>query len=287
VSDRDLASIARTAGLTRVGARPDLLAYLRQAWQRRGFARTLAWYRIESSNSQNRFGMFWLVGKPLLNAAVYGFAFGIILPSDTRPPNFVPFLVIGVFLMEFFSKAFGDGAKSITSNSQLVRSLSFPRILLPLSTALEACFTMLAMLVIMLPVALLWGEPLTPRWLLIIPTLLLAAIFNTGVGLIAARLTVHFRDFSQVIPFVNRLLLYTTGIFYSIEKVGVKSNHPELVQIARLNPLHDYISLVRYALMRDQFYTPVYWIVGGVGALVAIVLGVIFFWAAEERYGRD
>lgn len=295
MADRDLATVARDAGLTRVGARPTLVEYLREAWQRRAFATALAWYRFEATNAQNRLGVLWLIVKPLLNTAVYGLAFGIILQNNTRPADFVPFLVVGVFMMEFFSSTFGDGAKSITSNAQLVRSLSFPRILLPLSAFLQACIAMGAMLVIIVVTMLIWGEPVTLRWLWAIPALLLAAVFNFGVGLIAARLTVHFRDFSQFIPFINRLLLYTTGIFYSIDSVSRVASNPQLAFYARFNPLHDYISLVRWALMTKPATNPndvmpyysMYWIVGGIGAIVALVLGVIFFWRAEERYGRD
>ena len=285
VNDRDVASVARAAGLTRVGARPPLGEYLRETWQRRGFATTFAWFRLESSNADHRLGMAWLVVKPLLNVVVYGVAFGIILPSSTRPHDFIPFLVIGVFLLEFFSRAIGDGGRSITSNSSLVKSLSFPRILLPLSEIFESFYQLLAMLAIIVVAALVFGEPITPRWLIAIPALLLMTIFNTGVALIVSRLTVHFRDFSQFVPFITRLLMYTTGIFYSVEAVA--KDKPTVLLIVRLNPLHDYISLVRYAFMENQPYEPIYWIAGGVGAIVVFVFGFFYFWAAEEQYGRD
>lgn len=277
--------MARANGLARIGARPSLGSYLREAWNRRAFAITLARYRIEAKNGQNRLGLAWVVLRPLINATVYGVVFGIVLASNTRPDNFIPFLVVGVFMFEFFSKSFSDGAKSITSNAQLVRSLSFPRILLPLSTVMQQILELIPMLLVMFIIVIVFGEPITWNWFILVPALLLMTMFNTGIALISARLTVHIRDVTQIIPFVTRIMFYTTGIFFSVEKV--LADQPILLTIARLNPVHDYIALIRYAVVTGSPMDSIYWIAGSIGAFAFLIFGVIFFWHAEEQYGRD
>ena len=91
MTSTDHESLARTWGLARVGARPPLLVYLRELWARRVFAVTLARFRIQSTVSDNRLGLGWVVLQPLLNAALYGAVFGSILSANTRPTNFSRF----------------------------------------------------------------------------------------------------------------------------------------------------------------------------------------------------
>lgn len=271
--------------LARVGARPPLGRYLTEVWHRREFIFSLARYRIEAENQQNRLGMAWIVIRPIINAIVYGTVFGILL-RDSRPEHFVEFLIIGVFLFEFFSSSFTQGAKSITSNRALVQSLAFPRISLPIAQIVQSFLQFVPMVVIMLLFVLAMGHRPTAAWLLLIPLSALFFCFNLGLALITARLTVHFRDLSQLLPFVTRLVFYTTGIFYSIEQRFKDS--PLVLRIADFIPTHEFLDLGRDLLLEGPSYevNPWYWAYASAWTVVLLVVGVLFFWAAEERYGR-
>jgi len=134
-----LAEYAKQNGLTKVGARESLLSYVKHAWQRRDFAYVMALYTDQANSSRNRLGRWWLVLVPTMQAAVYGLIFGILL-GGSRPENFIPFLITGVFLFSFLQGAYSSGANSVTSNIGLVRSLSFPRILLPINALIQQVF---------------------------------------------------------------------------------------------------------------------------------------------------
>jgi teichoic acid transport system permease protein len=287
VNDTDYGEIARTAGLSRVGARPSLLEYIKDAWRRRDFAITLARYRISAANEENRLGIAWVVLKPLLNAAVYGLLFGVLLQQahTVDGVDYIPYLIVGVFVFEFFSDSLSDGAKSVVTNAQLVKSLSFPRILLPVASVLQSLFELLPLIVVMVAIVALYGEPFTFRWFAIFPILALMALFNAGVAFIAARITVHFRDFTQILQFITRIMFYSTGIFFSLDTV--LKDYPGLLFVSRLNPVHDYIALVRWALVDNSIFTPLYWLIAVIGAVVFFIGGLIYFWLAEEEYGRD
>lgn len=283
--DVDFDKIATDAGLERVGARPPLRAYLAELWERRHFAYTLAQYRIQATMSENRLGLGWIVIRPIFTALIFGTIFGVIMTSDSRPDNFIPFLVTGVFIFEFFSNSFSQGAKSITSNASLVRSLSFPRMLLPLATVLQQVFELVPIMGVMTIIVIVTGEPITWYWLLVPVILVIMTMFNLGVALIAARLTVHLRDVTQIIPLITRILFYSSGIFYSLDKVLEKK--PELLRLAQLNPVHDFITLVRAQMVTGNEASTQEWLIAIVAAVVVFIAGVVFFWRAEERYGRD
>lgn len=281
-----LAEDAARAGLHKVGGRPPLGQYLSDVWRRREFIYSLARFRIEAENGRNRLGMGWVVLKPLINAGVYGAIFGILLGSNARPDHFVEFLIIGVFMFEYFSTCFTTGSKSITSNAALVQSLSFPRMALPLALVAQRLLQFLPMVVIMLIIVTAFGTAPKLDWLLLVPLVVLFTVFNTGLTLITARLTVHFRDLTQLLPFIARFFFYTSGIFFSVEKRF--QDHPTVLKVADFQPIHEFMSLARGMLLDGTYYAvkPEYWLYSGLWAVAFLVVGVLFFWAAEERYGR-
>jgi len=281
-----LADEAARAGLHKVGARPPFGVYVRDVWRRRQFIYNLARYRIEAENGQNRLGMAWILLKPMIDAIVYGTVFGLILMRGNIPDHYILFLVVGVFMFDFFSSCFTAGAKSITRNANLVQSLSFPRMALPLALVTEKFLEFVPMLGIIFTAALLTGLRPTTDWLLMIPIVILFTIFNTGVTMFTARLTVHFRDLTNLLPFVSRLLFYTSGIFYSMElRFG---DNPTATRIIDPQPLHEFLSLGRSVFLDEPGFhaKPEYWLYAALWATASIVVGSLFFWAAEERYGR-
>jgi teichoic acid transport system permease protein len=285
------AALAAENGLAELGGRPPLSVYLRQLWERRYFAVELARSRFRAQNEADRLGAAWIVLLPTINAAVYGLVFGVIVKSASRPPHFIPFLVTGVFTFAFFSGCFSDGAKSIISNRGLVRTLHFPRAVLPIASVLQQLFALGPVVLVMCLIVLISGEPLSLRWFLIVPAYFLMALFCAGVAFFAARLTIHVRDIANLIPFITRLLFYVSGIFFAVSTKF--SDHGHLTAALKANPVNVYITLVRDALLsRDRGLQGVHadaltWQLGIVWGVLMFVAGFLFFWRAEGLYGRD
>ena len=102
----DMAKLAAEHGLDRVGGRPSLPQYIKQLISRSDFTYTLAKYRMQSENERNRLGMLWVLLRPPFSALIYGTVFGVIMKGATaRPDDFAPFVVIGVFILEFFNNS--------------------------------------------------------------------------------------------------------------------------------------------------------------------------------------
>jgi len=291
---------AARLGLDRVGGRPPLRDYVAEVWKRRFFIYSMARYKIESENQQNSLGMLWVVLKPLLNALVYGLIFGLLLPSNTRPDHFVEFLIIGVFIFEFFSQSWSNGGKSIVTNAALVQSLAFPRLVLPLAAVTQRFLQFMPTVAIMLTFLVISGGfgAIDLHWLFILPIFALFFMFNCGLAMITARAAVHWRDLNNFIPFLTRFFFYTTGIFFSVEKrFGPKpatssqpatDGHPIIMRISDFQPIHEFLSLARSALLQGPGYgmNLHYWAYATAWSFGIFAFGVWFFWRAEERYGR-
>ncbi|VEW14739.1 Polysialic acid transport protein kpsM [Brevibacterium casei] len=284
----DMAKLAAEHGLDRVGGRPSLPQYIKQLWKRSDFTLTLSRYRIQSENERNRLGMLWVVLRPTFSAIIYGTIFGVLLHgAGVRPPDFVPFVVIGVFMLEFFNSSMNGGAKSIISNASLVQSLPFPRIVLPIATVMQNLLNFMPTMALMIIVAVIYGARPSWEWLLFIPLIILFWIFCQGVAFIFARVTVHFRDLSQVTPFISRMIFYTSGVFFSLDEMIDRLGRPDLQPLADWHPLNEVLSISRGILMNGYEIPYEYFGYFAIWAAVIFAFGFVFFWQAEERYGRD
>src|SRR5260221_7277904 len=191
-----------------------------------------------------RLGQLWQVLTPLLNAGVYFLVFGLLLHVNRGVPNYLAFLVTGVFVFNFTQRAFISTSTVITNSLPLIRALQFPRAALPLAYVVIELQQMLLSMVVLSVIVLATGEPLTWYWLLAIPALLLQTMFNIGVGMFFARLGAQANDFSQLLPFLLRTWLYASGVLFSIATLSIKT-HRWIVVVLQLNPAALYITLIR------------------------------------------
>jgi teichoic acid transport system permease protein len=279
------AELAKRYALRPSSARPGLRQYLRDVWARRHFLVAFSNARVVSMYSSARLGQLWQLLTPLLNAGVYLLLFGVLLNTSRGVDNFIAFLVIGVFIFNFTQRSVRHGADSVSGNLGLIRALHFPRATLPLAYALTELQQLFGALVVMAGAVLITGEPVTLRWLLVPAAVALQFVFNAGLGLAVARLVAQAPDLDRVLPFVLRTWLYMSGVFYSIP-VFTRGAPDWIRVVLEINPAAVYIDLVRTALLVEHEPLPYAWPLAVGWALVAAVLGFVFFWRAETRYGR-
>jgi teichoic acid transport system permease protein len=269
-----------------VGRRPGLGTYITDVWRHRAFMWGLATAGVRASSGNDKLGNFWLVLSPLMNGLVYFLIFGMLLGTRHGIPNFVGYLVIGVFLFMYTSRGINEGAKAITSNRKLIQTLNFPRAVLPIATVLQQLLALGVSLLAMLAIILLippW-EGISWRWLLVIPAVALQTLFNAGMILLFSRLMHRTSDIANMLPFVLRGWLYLSGVFYAASRFD---HHPTLHAIFELNPAHAFLTLVRDSVLYGRVSDLSVWLVAVGWSIPVAVLGFILFWRAEETYARD
>ncbi|MGV9696484.1 ABC transporter permease [Streptomyces sp. NPDC003470] len=287
----DLADLAARHGLAVSGARPSLPAYVRQLWARRHFIGAFATAKLTAQYSQAKLGQLWQVMTPLLNAAVYYFIFGVLMDTKQGVEDYVPFLVTGVFVWTFTQSSLMAGTRAISGNLGLVRALHFPRAALPVSFCLQQLQQLLFSMAALAVILLAFGVPPGVSWVLTVPVLVLQFVFNTGLSMVMARVGAKIPDIAQLMPFLLRTWMYGSGVMFSIDHMtGPDSGLPSWVgTVLQLNPAVVYIDLMRFALI-DSFdgshLPPHVWALAAAWALVAGIGGFIYFWKAEETYGR-
>ncbi|GAB3073777.1 ABC transporter permease [Nocardioides zeae] len=278
-----LKEIAESNGLRQVGGRPRLGTYLAGLWGRRHFAWMLAKSQAYSQNQGSYLGQAWNILNPLINAAVYLTIFGYVLKTDRGIENYIAYLLIGIFFFQFITRAITLGSKAVVGNTGLVNSLQFPRALLPISTVLTELLTFLPATVVLLVLVPLSGEPFTWWWLALPGAIALMHVWGTGMAFLLARLVVEVRDVANLIPFIMRALMYFSGVFFSITTYAGSGL---LGTALAYQPVAVYLQLARTCLMVEAEPSATLWLAALGWAVGTLVVGFLFFWRAEAKYGR-
>lgn len=287
------AALADRYGLSVSGARPPLSDYIRQLWGRRHFITAFARAKMTAQFSQAKLGQLWQVFTPLLNAFVYFLIFGLLLGGrgGMEMDEYIPFLVVGVFIFTFTQQSVLSGVKAISGNLGLVRALHFPRASLPISFSLQQLQQLLYSMIVVVIIMLSFQHFPSWSWLLVVPVLVLQLAFNAGLALIFARLGSKTPDLAQLMPFVLRTWMYASGVMFPLNyMVTHRAGGPQWVaDVLSANPAAVYMDLMRHALIdgpMHQSLPGITWLLAIGWALLAGVGGFVFFWKAEERYGR-
>lgn len=287
----EAAELAHRHGLVKVGIRPGLFQYVRETWQRRSFLVTLAQGDFIASTQNNLLGIVWSVLNPLLLGVAYLFVFGLLLDLGQGVGDFITFLTTGLFTFIYISGGLNYGARSMTSNISLVRSLRFPRIILPLSVSLSQFIATVPAFAVLIIIALARGQRPSVEWLLFPVSLFVVGVLTTGLGMIAARLVHEVRDASNLIPLLTRMLRYVSGVFFPVAefaRAALERGLPEWgALLLQYQPLAVSLTLVRETLMGEYAVDPVTWMVASGWAVLLFGVGVVVFWQAEATYGRS
>jgi teichoic acid transport system permease protein len=267
--------------LRRLGVRPPLSAYLRSVWRMRDFILALPVSQLRSRDANTALGSFWHLLNPLVLAATYYLVFGVLFDARDDVDNYVGFLITGLFVFYYSQKCLTGGAGTILQNAAIIRSINLPRAAFPIGSVVAETLSHGSALATLLAILLVTGEDMGPTWLLVLPALLLQIGFNLGLAFWVGRLTFYFRDMQNLLPYVTRLLLYLSGVFFTAVRV------PEgaLRTLFDLNPLQVFISLNRSILL-DHSVDLNTWAAAGVWAVFSLVSGFVFFWWRENSYGR-
>jgi len=260
---------------------------------RHEFLRVLAESKAKAENENTYLGQLWAILTPVLNSIVYVLIFGILLKTRAGMDSVIGFIVVGTFTYGYFSTTVTNASKSITSNIRLVQSLNFPRILMPMATALKDLIVLLPGLIVMILIAQVsiatgpgWSAVHPERWILLIPAIAFLTLFSSGLGFLLAKFASRMPDLVKLLPFILRVGMYASGVLFAIQhQVGESL----IRQVMEHQPVAVYLNLARQAVLSEKSI-PLdagLWLEGAVWAVVVFTIGFVAFWRDEARYGRD
>jgi len=252
---------------------------LRDVWLYRELIFFMTWRDLKVRYKQTFLGVGWAILQPFLTMVVFSIFFGNLaqVPSDGVP--YPIFSYTALIPWTLFSKALQDASRSLVSNSHMITTIYFPRMILPMSSVLAGVVDFLIAFIVLLgmmfyfkitPTAKVWTLPLF---------LLLAIITAIAVGLWLSALNVLYRDINYVLPFLTQFWMYLTPIAYPSSMV------PEQWRVVyALNPMTGVVEGFRWALLGAGQPPGVMTLVSAGVAVVLLVSGMFYFKRMERLF---
>ena len=269
-----------------IDADPGLRTYLRRMYERRHFAFALPAEELRVTHQNTFLGNVWHLINPVLTVIVYYIVFGTGLRAGKNIENYILWLTVGVFAYRLTQASVQGGARSIANNQGLIRSLRFPRALLPISVVVSDIYTFGFQLSVLALVALGTGEGINRRWLLIPLVLIPHTAVNLGGAFITARMAEAYQDVRELIPFLLRLGVFASGVMIPIHLMLDEGDHGLIGAIVLANPLLTLLEMYRWIFLGtsvDAFAV----VRTTVICFLTLLFGFRYFRAAEWRYGRN
>ena len=254
--------------------------YCKDLWRYRELFYFLAWRDILVRYKQTTLGIAWALIRPLLTMLVFTIVFSKLakLPSGNIP---YPLLILAAMLpWQFFASAVSESGNSLISNANMISKIYFPRLVIPTAAVIVSFVDFIISGLLIFAMMLWYG--FTPDWRLLSLPLLMLLVFLTalGAGLWIAALTVKYRDFRYITPFIVQMGLYVSPVGFSSTIV------PEQWRLLySINPMVGIIDGFRWALLAGQ--TPLYWpglLLSLTVTLVLLISGTIYFRKTERSF---
>jgi len=224
------------------------------------------------------FGFLWSLANPLLMIVVYTVAFTYIL--RIRGEGFVFYLMLGQLGWTFFAGSAAMSTGAIVDNAGLLKSVAFPRAILPISTVLFNLAQYLLTLSVFLPALMFWYKvPLAAPMLLFPAVLALQALFTIGIALILSTLTAFFRDVRHLLDVALAMLFWTTPIMYQLQDV------PERLRLLiLLSPASSFVVAYQKLFFYREWPDASLWVVAATYAVGAFIVGAALMLVFEDRF---
>jgi lipopolysaccharide transport system permease protein len=230
---------------------------------------------------QTVLGIAWVVLQPIVAAGVLNFAFGIVAGARPSGPSYFLFTFAGLLVWNLFSATLNKTSLSLVGNSYLISKVYFPRLILPISGTLSTLLDFAVALGVLFVLQAFYG--VAPEWqLLLVPVWIGMVLFLAlGAGLIAAALTVQYRDIQHILPILIPFMLYASPVAYDVTQI------PERYQrlFYLINPLAAPIVAFRASLLPTAPMPPLPYLVWSAAIAAGLfVLGAAVFKRTERRF---
>lgn len=252
-------------------------AHAKTFWNRKGLLIELVKKGIKLKYRRSYLGIIWSLLEPLLSTVVLTVVFGTLLGKSD--PNFPLYILCGRLLYSFYSASTKSAMKSIRGNAAMIKKVYVPKYLYPVSCILfNFIITAIALLVL---IPLMIYCHVAPTWHLIqglIPLVTLL-LLSYGSSMILATITVFFRDMEYLWDVILMIIMYTSAIFYTPERI-LQSGY---FWVLKYNPLFCIIMNFRGAMMGQALNVP-YMLYGLAVAVVLSLIGTIWFYKKQDKF---
>tara|TARA_R110002072_G_scaffold79919_3_gene183963 strand:- start:18 stop:833 length:816 start_codon:yes stop_codon:yes gene_type:complete len=252
------------------------IPYLKRIWQYRSLIRVLAKRDIKIRYSQTLLGVFWSVLQPLVAIFIYTFFFYYVLDIKTGDTPYPLFVLPGIIIWFQFTNIINAGGMALHNNPDLIRKIDFPKLILPLSKIVSGLLEVAITFGLTLLLMLVYGYPSSFKIVLVPFFLFLNILAGFSVAIWLSALTIKYRDFHHIIPYLVSFGIWITPVFYPTTILPIAAE-----KYMFLNPIANVISGLRWCLVGGDF-PKWYQFLSFLPVFLTSLLGYRYFYKVEK-----
>lgn len=244
---------------------------------------TLTWRDFRVRYAQTTIGFLWAILQPVLTLLILSLVFGRFVGVETRVPHIL-FTVSGTSIWTYFSYVMTNSGSSIISSQNMVKKIYFPRIIIPLSKSVVGFIDFGISILIMIVLMIFYGISPSPNIWLAPFFIFIGIIAALSIGIWLSALSVRYRDFQHVVPFIVQIGLYITPIAYPAE-FAVKSLPKWAANLYYLNPMAGVVQGFRWSVFGGE--APGLYLYLSVAIIFIVLLGGVMYFSKVEGKMAD
>ncbi len=251
---------------------------LAELWEYRELAWMFLVRDIKVRYKQTVLGFAWAVIQPLTMMVIFSVIFGRLakFPSDGIP--YPVFVFSGLLAWTFFSSAISAGGVSMVGASSMISKVYFPRLVIPLASLGVSTVDFLVSFVLLIIIMAFYSIGVS--WQIVFFPFFVLGLFVLAMGMstLLTAITVVYRDFRFVIPFMVQIWMYVTPVIYPLSFIP-----EEWRWVIYFNPVVGWVNGIRSSILG----MPIDWfgvMISSLFALLILIIGLRYFKKSERRF---
>lgn len=264
--------------------RQKLSLNLRELFQYRDLFLILAYRDLRVRYAQTFLGFLWAFLQPAATLLIFTVVFGKAVKVDTGGVPYPVFAIAGMTAWTYFAFVMNQSGNSIIGAQEMVKKIYFPRLVIPLSKAVVGfvdfaiAFLFLAVLMVIYNFAPSWNIVYLPIFML------LTILSALAVGIWLSALTIRFRDFQHIVPFLVQFGLYATPIAYPAETI-TNNLADWAVVLYYMNPMAGVVEGFRWSILGGALPSDYAYI--SFALIIVLFVSALFYFRKVERVMAD
>lgn len=241
---------------------------------------TLAFRDVKVRYAQTFLGLLWAFLQPLITLLIFVIVFDKVIKVETGDIPYPLFVLAGMCGWNYFSFVTNQAGSSLIGAQAMIHKIYFPRLIIPLSKAVVGLIDFAVVMLLFFGMMAVYGVSPGINILFLPFFILITVISSLAAGIWLSALTIRYRDFQVIIPFLVQFGLYITPIAYPVNIIP-----GQYKWLFYLNPMTAVVQGFRWCLLGVDPPDMISYL--SFGLMILLFISGLYYFRRTERIMAD
>jgi ABC-2 type transport system permease protein len=247
-----------------------------ELFQYRDLIRALIVRDLTVRYRRSAIGFLWTMLHPLMMMLVLEVVFSTLFRFTLK--DYPVYVFSGILFWNFFSQSVVSSMNSLKGNAALLQKLPVPKAVFPIATVLSGVVNLAFAMAPLMVLLVVTHHGLCVSLVFLPISIIAAAVFTLGIGLLLSPLAVFFSDVVEMVTVLLTVIMYLTPVIYPLSIVPARFR-----PIVELNPLQMLLRVFRDPIYSCQIPGPKSLLYAAIVTSLALICGMAVFQRSAER----